>query len=72
MSDKGHAPWCAAVIAANAELPWRVKCDCQPNEDPSGQRREPMLPDQLDDEPPFDLVSPRSPANEDVGGPRHG
>lgn len=24
-----HKSWCAAVIAANAELPWRVKCDCK-------------------------------------------
>ena len=25
-----HEPWCAKVIAANAELPWSVRCDCKP------------------------------------------
>lgn len=26
---KLHKPWCAAVIAQNAMLPWSVKCDCK-------------------------------------------
>jgi hypothetical protein len=25
-----HETWCAAVIAENAMLPWRVRCDCKP------------------------------------------
>jgi hypothetical protein len=25
-----HQPWCAKAIAANAELPWTVRCDCKP------------------------------------------
>jgi len=30
----------------------------QPNEDPSGQRREPMTPDPLDEEEPFPYADP--------------
>lgn len=30
--------------------------ECGPNEDPSGQRREPMSPHPLDDEPPFSTL----------------
>ena len=26
-----HYPWCAAVIAQNAMVPWSVKCDCAQN-----------------------------------------
>lgn len=25
-----HQQWCAKVIAANAEVPWTVRCDCKP------------------------------------------
>ena len=36
------------------ELSWSVRCDCHPNEDPSGQRRMPMPPLPLfDDTEPF-------------------
>lgn len=32
--DAPHYPWCAAVVAQNAMLPYEVKCDCDENPAP--------------------------------------
>lgn len=43
-----HEPWCAQVIAENAELFWRVRCDCKPPKPKKPKKARPL--------PLFDLT----------------